>query len=118
MPTPREDFWKNRRVVVTGGAGFLGSVVCRKLQQRGCKNVLVPRSKDYDLIHEQMVQQMFRHCRKGTAFNSLSAWSPHKDADEFYANPLETLEFCRTLTPRLVLRHEYHQRDFTLLLHK
>lgn len=43
------DFWKNKRVVVTGGAGFLGRVVCDKLRGRGCAEVFAPRSKDYDL---------------------------------------------------------------------
>ncbi len=39
-----------RRVVVTGGAGFLGSYVVAKLRERGVEQVLVPRSKDYDLV--------------------------------------------------------------------
>jgi len=59
MPRPNEEFWKTRRVVVTGGGGFLGTVVCRKLRQRGCSRVLVPRSKDYDLTCEQMVSRMY-----------------------------------------------------------
>jgi GDP-L-fucose synthase len=37
-----------RRVLVTGGAGFLGTPVCRLLEQRGA-TVTVPRSADYDL---------------------------------------------------------------------
>ena len=41
-------FWKGRRVVVTGGAGFLGRVVVSKLQALGAE-VSVPRSRDYDL---------------------------------------------------------------------
>lgn len=43
------DFWKNKRVVVTGGAGFLGRVVCDKLRERGAAEVFAPRSRDYDL---------------------------------------------------------------------
>ena len=41
-------FWDGRRVVVTGGAGFLGRVVASKLEALGA-NVAVPRSRDYDL---------------------------------------------------------------------
>ena len=42
-------FWKNKRVIVTGGSGFLGSFVVEKLQERGATDVFVPRSSEYDL---------------------------------------------------------------------
>ncbi len=42
-------FWTNKRIVVTGGAGFLGSYVVEKLQDRKCKDIVVPRRKEYDL---------------------------------------------------------------------
>lgn len=48
----------SKRIVVTGGAGFLGKHVVAKLRQRGCNNVFVPRSKDYDLIHEEAIIRM------------------------------------------------------------
>ena len=45
------EYWTTRRVMVTGGAGFLGAWVVRKLRQRGCQSIFVPRSQDYDLRH-------------------------------------------------------------------
>jgi nucleoside-diphosphate-sugar epimerase len=42
-------FWKNKTVIVTGGAGFLGSFVIEKLQQRGAQQIIVPLIEDYDL---------------------------------------------------------------------
>ena len=42
-------YWTTRRVMVTGGAGFLGAWVVQRLHQRGCQSIFVPRSRDYDL---------------------------------------------------------------------
>jgi len=44
-------FWDNKKFLVTGGAGFLGSYVVEKLKDRGVKDedIIVPRSKDMDL---------------------------------------------------------------------
>jgi len=50
---------KEKRIVVTGGGGFLGKNVVRKLVERGCKNIFVPRSKDYDLRDINAVVKMY-----------------------------------------------------------
>lgn len=52
-------FWSDKRVVVTGGAGFLGSFVVEQLQAKGCHDIVVPRSKDYDLVQMDAVQQLY-----------------------------------------------------------
>ncbi len=43
------NFWKDKRAVVTGGAGFLGSFVVEKLRQRGCQQIFIPRSRDFEI---------------------------------------------------------------------
>ncbi|MBA7658137.1 GDP-L-fucose synthase [subsurface metagenome] len=52
-------FFEDRRVVVTGGAGFLGSYVTEGLQKRGCKNILVPEIEDYDLVKMNDIVRMY-----------------------------------------------------------
>lgn len=56
-------FWANKRVAVTGGAGFLGSFVVEKLRERGCQNVLIPRSRQYDLVEMESVKRLYRDAR-------------------------------------------------------
>jgi len=56
-------FWDGKRVVVTGGAGFLGSYVLAGLERRGVKNAFVPRSREYDLVDGAAVRRLFREAR-------------------------------------------------------
>ena len=56
-------FWTDKRVVVTGGAGFLGSGVVQVLRQRGCPSPFVPRSHEYDLRKESDIIHMLKDAR-------------------------------------------------------
>jgi GDP-L-fucose synthase len=52
-------FFQNRRIVVTGGAGFLGGYITEGLEKRGCGNILVPRIEDYDLVDINDINRMY-----------------------------------------------------------
>jgi GDP-L-fucose synthase len=49
-----------QRVVITGGAGFLGSFVVENLRARGCEKIFVPRRIDYDLIKSEYVRRLYQ----------------------------------------------------------
>ncbi|MFQ5354119.1 MAG: NAD-dependent epimerase/dehydratase family protein, partial [Thermodesulfobacteriota bacterium] len=57
--------WSDKRVLLTGGAGFLGSFVAEKLRERGCKDIFIPRSAEFDLVEGE-------NCRR-----ALEAASPN-----------------------------------------
>jgi GDP-L-fucose synthase len=54
------NFWKDKRVIVTGGAGFLGSYVVEKLKERRCNNIFVPLVEDYDLTKEKNIIKLYQ----------------------------------------------------------
>ncbi len=53
-----DNFWKGKRVVVTGGAGFLGSFVLAKLKQRGATDIFVPLIEEYDLTDREDIRKV------------------------------------------------------------
>lgn len=58
-----ESFWKDRRVCVTGGAGFLGSFVQQKLRERGVGEIFVPTIEKYNLVEREGILRLLDDAR-------------------------------------------------------
>lgn len=56
-------FWRDQRVVVTGGAGFLGQAVVAELKRRGCRHIYIPRKRNYDLRNLAAIKRLLRDTR-------------------------------------------------------
>ncbi len=54
----KSNFWQDKRVVVTGGAGFLGSFVVEQLAALGAADILVPRIEHYNLVDRAEIQRL------------------------------------------------------------
>ena len=64
-------FWKNKKVIVTGGSGFLGTPVVEILREKGAE-VFVPRRRDYDLIQLQESLRCFAEHRPEIVIHSAA----------------------------------------------
>lgn len=62
-------FWEQRRVVITGGHGFLGSFLVARLRELGAREVFVPRSSDYDLREKAQAERLYREARPDIFFH-------------------------------------------------
>jgi GDP-L-fucose synthase len=83
-------YWKNRRVTVTGGAGFLGSFLVEKLRSLGA-DVFVPHVEDYDLVQRDAILRMLADARPQTILHLAAVVggigaNRARPADFFYLN--------------------------------
>ncbi len=54
------EFWQDKNVLVTGGAGFLGSHIVGKLKKRNCKSISIPTIEEYDLVNREAVKRLYK----------------------------------------------------------
>jgi GDP-L-fucose synthase len=52
-------FWDGRRITVTGGKGFLGTYLIRKLEERGCENIMIADLPEFDLRKKEDILKMY-----------------------------------------------------------
>jgi len=63
---------KEKKIVVTGGGGFLGRFVVEKLKEKGCGNIFVPRCKEYDLVEKENVSKLYRNTQPNIVIHLAS----------------------------------------------
>ncbi|HEX9030165.1 MAG TPA: GDP-L-fucose synthase [Anaerolineales bacterium] len=76
-PLQSANFWSNQRVIVTGGAGFLGSFVVEKLRQRGAAEIIVPRVEEYDLTDITAIRRLLESSGRSTGSQDHSTLIIH-----------------------------------------
>lgn len=59
----------SKRILVTGGTGFLGKYVVRKLEARGCRDIFVPRIEEYNLVEMEAVKRLYQDSRPEVVIN-------------------------------------------------
>jgi SAM-dependent methyltransferase len=65
-----------------------------------------------------MLKRMFELCNKGVAADFMSTYVDFKNERAYYANPEEVFEFCKTLSRRVLLRHDYMPFEFCVYIYK
>lgn len=54
------EFFGDKRILLTGGSGFLGSHIAKKLKTRGCNNIFIPTYPEYDLTKIESIKRAYR----------------------------------------------------------
>lgn len=87
------DYFSTRRVLVTGGSGFLGREICAALADRGAKEIAAPRSSEYDLTRPDDVGKVFAETNPDLVFHLAAkvggiGYNRAAPADVYVANLL------------------------------
>jgi GDP-L-fucose synthase len=90
-----EEYWNDKRVIVTGGAGFLGSFIVDKLMQRGAADILVPRIEHFDLTNRESILRLLDEAQR----------SPGDRSDHLTPSGFHARELPDFLPSNLIILH-------------
>ncbi len=68
-PNPKPSPLAGKRILVTGGRGFLGSFVMEKLRERGAGELVAPASAQYDLVNREACRQLLADTKPDLVFH-------------------------------------------------
>jgi GDP-L-fucose synthase len=103
MPMSNKNFWSGKRVLVTGGSGFLGARVAARLREMGPAEIFIPRKATCNLIEQSSVERIYRETRPDIvihlAANVGGIGANRMNAGSFYYDNLimgaQLLEYAR-----------------------
>jgi GDP-L-fucose synthase len=104
-------YWQNKRVIVTGGGGFLGSFVVEKLKARGANDIFIPRKKDYNLTDREALTRLYDDALKGVEPGNVVVIHLAANVGGIGANREHPAEFFYdNLIMGVELMHQAYQR--------
>jgi len=84
-----------------------------------CSGVLNAATPGWQQNRLKMIERLFSYAKEALVFNMAgSLESPHESHGVGYADARDILDFCTSLTPKVIFRNHYHGRDFTIALFK
>jgi SAM-dependent methyltransferase len=103
------------------GDVFDGSIKPESFEVVLASGVMNHNESDWMTKRQQMIEQLFTIAREVLVFNMAGSVGPKpakQPSNVAYADALKVLQFCASLTPRLIFKTHYHPKDFTITMFK
>jgi len=119
------EFIREAKKLYFGHKFMVGNYFAKPLKENFdvivCSGALNANVKDNLDFRKKAIKTMFKHVKEVFVFNMVGRYPQPKTSSKsnvWFANPLEILEYCLSLTKKVILRYHYHSRDFTIVMFK